>query len=308
MIENFSVSSLTNQCHRYIVAMAGPSGLVRKNRRQLSDGYGYGAHRQQPRRVNEMTRRKSILGVLALCALSVCAFGAANASAAGLTAVTCEEKGAGSKYNSSACATPAVAGNWETTQVPAGTVTEVTGTAVGTSVLKGTVALTKVEITCGKTATTGNLKNIEAGGEMKIEGTNIVNDYTECHASLEANTAKKCEVESITGTKGVKGTIATNSLKSLSGTEHKITFEPTTAGGAFAEFNILKGECLGATAKVTVTGSVIGIANTEKHHHITFTPATNGSNLKANGGAASYQGTYTLIMKGTANLIGAETF
>jgi hypothetical protein len=256
-----------------------------------------------------MTRRKSILGALALCALSICAFGAANASAVGMTAVTCEEKGAGSKYGNSQCATPATGGSWETTQIPlASPATEVTGDAGELTVLKGVVALTNVEITCGKTATTGKVKNIEAGGEMKIEGTEIVNDYTECHASLQANTAKKCEVESITGTKGVKGTIATNSLKSLSGTEHKITFEPTTAGGAFAEFNILKGECLGATAKVTVTGSVIGIANTEKHHHITFTPATNGSNLKANGGAASYQGTYTLIMKGTANLIGAETF
>jgi hypothetical protein len=252
--------------------------------------------------------RKSILGVLALCALSLCAFGATHASAAGLTAVTCNEVGAGGKYNSSACATPAVAGNWETTQVPLNMVTEITGSAIGTSVLKLVAAGGNIEVTCGKDTTTGNIKNIESGGEMKIEGSSIVNDYTECHASLQANTAKKCEIESVTGTAGVKGTFATNSLKSLSATEHKITFEPTSAGAPFAKFKILKGECLGATVEVTLAGSVVGIANTEKHNHVTFTPATNGTGFKANGFAASLEGTNSDVMKGTTNLIAAETF
>jgi hypothetical protein len=266
-------------------------------------------------------KRGSILGVIGLCALALAAVGAADASAAkkGLTAVTCEEKGVGSKYNSSECSTPAVKGEWETTQVPLNTATETGGSAVGTSVWKFVVALTSLEVKCGKVTTTGSVKNIEKEEEveagkkekvMEIEGTNIVSDYTECKAGLQANPAKKCEIESLTGTKGVKGTFATNSMKSITGFDekHQVTYSPTTAGGNFFEFNILKGECLGATAKVTVTGALIGIANTEKHNHVTFTPATNGTGLKANGGAASFEGTTSGTMKGTTNLLGAETF
>jgi len=59
---------------------------------------------------------------------------------------------------------------------------------------------------------------------------------------------------------------------------------------------------------VKVTGSLLGVADTTKHNHVTFTPATNGGLLKANGGALSYEGTNTAVMKGTTNLVGAETF
>jgi len=253
--------------------------------------------------------RKSILGVLALCALSLCAFGAANASAAGLTAVTCEEVEPGTgKYNTSECATPAVKGNFETKAITAAK-TALTGSQVSEfSRLKATVALSKVEVTCTATMTDGKATNIEVGGEMRVEGIETVNEYSGCHASLEANTAKKCEVESVSGTAGIKGKIFTNSLKSMTGPEHKVTFEPTIKEGSFAKFKILKGECLGTTAEVNVTGSVIGIANTEKHHHLTFEPATNGANLKANGGPATYEGTYTTVMKETTKHVGLETF
>ena len=87
-----------------------------------------------------MTRPKSIIGALVLCALSICAFAASSASASGLTAVTCEEKGAGGHYNTAACATPEVAGNFETKALPLNTATEVTATSTeGEPALRATI-------------------------------------------------------------------------------------------------------------------------------------------------------------------------
>ncbi len=258
-----------------------------------------------------MTRSKSILGALALCALSLCAFGAVNASAAQLTAVTCVEVGPNEgQYNNAQCETPKQQGNYETKAIPLKETTEVTGSSVGNAVLKGVVAFLNVEITCEETGVTGHVTNTEPKiGEHVITGSKIFIDYKKCHASLQSDTTKKCEVESITGTPNVKGTVATNELQSTTTTEHNIKFEPVAAGGAFAEFKILKtGECPIPTTTVKVTGSVIGVANTTKHDHITFTPATNGGLLKANGGAASYEGTNTGVMKGTPNRVGAQTF
>ena len=257
-------------------------------------------------------RRSSILGALALCALALCAFAAANASAAQLTAVGCEEvaKGTGN-YSTSACETPKkAASNFETKAAPLNQTKEATGSGIGNAVLKGVVAFLNIEITCEETSITGHVTNREPeAGKHVIEGSKIVNDYKKCHASLQSDTTKKCEVESITGTPNVKGTIATNELKSTTTTEHNIKFEPAAAGGAFAELKILKtGECAIPTTTVKVTGSLLGVANTEKHSHVTFTPATNGGLLKANGSAASFEGTNTGVQKGTSTVSGAETF
>ncbi len=257
-------------------------------------------------------KRSSILGALVLCALALGGLGAVNASAAELTAVTCQEVTPGTgKYKTSACETPQTAeSNFETKALPVGTTTEVTGSSVGNAVLKGVVAFLNIEITCEETSGTGHVTNREpSAGKHTIEGAKILIDYKKCHAALQADTTKKCEVESITGTPNVKGTIATNELKSTTTTEHNVKIEPAVAGSSFVEFKILKtGECGIPTTTVKVTGSVLGVANTSKHNHVTFTPATNGGLLKANGGAASFEGTTTGVMKGTTNVVGAQTF
>ncbi len=258
-------------------------------------------------------KRSSILGALALCALSLCAFAAVNASAAELTAVTCEQVAAGTgKYQDATCTTPKEEGkNFETKALPVDTTTEVTGSSVGNAVLRGVVAFLNVEITCKETEVTGHVTNREpVNGKHTIEGVKIFIDYKKCHASLQSDTTKTCRVEDIAT--GNKDTIRTTELKSTTTTDHNIKFEPVAA---FAEFNILNeptvgeaGPCPIPKTKVTVTGSVLGVANTTKHNHITFEPATNGGLLKANGGAASYEGTNTAVMKGTTNLVGAQTF
>ncbi len=258
-------------------------------------------------------RRSSILGALVLCALALCTFGVANASAAELTAVTCEAVTAGTgNYKTSACETPKVAGsNFETKALPVGQTTEVTGEAVGKTVLKGVAAFLNVEITCEKAETTGHVTNREeSAGKHTIEGSKIIIDYKECHASLQSDTTKTCRVEDVATS--TKDTILSKELKSMSTTEHNIKFEPVA--GPILEFWILPESTPGGSGcpivkvKVTVTGSVLGVANTEKHNHVTFTPATNGGLLKMLGGAASYEATHKAVMKGTTNLVGAETF
>jgi hypothetical protein len=263
-------------------------------------------------------KRSSILGAPVLCALSLCGFAAANASASELTAVTCESVTAGTgNYKTSACETPKVAeSNFETKALPVGQTTEVTGSGVGKAVLKAVVAFLNVEITCEETEVSGHVTNREpSAGKHTIEGSKIFIDYEKCHVSLQSNTMKNCKVEDIAT--ATRDTILSKELKSTSATEHSIKFEPAVAGGPFAEFWILNilneatsGEsgCPIPKAKVTVTGSVLGVATTEKHNHVTFTPATNGGLLKANGGAATYEGTSNAVMKGTTNLVGAETF
>jgi hypothetical protein len=263
-----------------------------------------------------MTRRKSIIGALVLCALSLCAFGAANASALGLTAVTCTNAPGGpgtGNFETSHCETPEKKlSNFETVAIPLNTTTELEGKAESVSVLGATIATIAVEVKCKKASNlSGDVTNVTVGEEMKAHGTNIVINYTECLVNLVSNPLKTCEVESITGTAGTKGTIATNPLTSTTRKEHNVVFNPEVEGANFAEFKILKGECLTATVTVKVSGSVTGIANTTKHSHITFEPATNGNEgsvLKANGGAATYTGTNSAVMKGTENTVGLTTF
>jgi len=246
-----------------------------------------------------------------LCVISLYAFAAANATAAELTAVTCEAVTAGTgNYSTSACETPKVAGkNFETKALPVGQTTEVSGKGPGTATLRLTAAFVNTQVTCEETEGSGHVTNREpSAGKHTIEGSKILIDYKKCHAALQSDLTKKCEVESITGTAGIKGTIATTELKATTTTEHNIKFEPAVAGGALAEFKILTGGCAIPNVTVKLTGSVLGVANTSRHSHLTFTPATNGGLLKGNGSAASYEGTSNGVMKGTTNIIGAETF
>jgi hypothetical protein len=270
-------------------------------------------------------RRAAPFGALVLCALSICAFGAANASATGLTAVKCVNVGAGNgTYNNNHCVTPESAGGeWKTVALGTGTPTAVEGRATTQShelgstnspvaVFKGESGGIPLELTCGKTAGSGEVTNEEPkAGEHVAHGTNGVVTYTECHASLQTNTTKICSVQG-TSPAGAVGEIKTNALTSINtGTEHTVLIEP--AGGTFTEFKVLHGAAPCFTAStdiaVKVTGKVRATANTETHSHLTLTPATNGSEFKANGASASFESTTTGWMAGNeAETVGGETF
>ena len=264
-----------------------------------------------------MTRRKSVLGALVLCALSLCAFGAANASAEGLTAFTCTEGTTGERFSDAHCLTPSAGGEFHTEAVPAGTVTEVTGEAVtsgGTKpTLTATLALVKVEITCEAMMTEGGTLENQAGPPMKVVGAGILLHYTECHAVLASDHTKTCEIENKTGNTN-KGTITTSSLKSSTSfagtTEHFVTFEPT-AGTTFTKFKLLQGPtgtCPAALIGLepTVTGSARGVVPAAMHSHLTF-EGTVGGNLIVGGQKAEYMATHRVTMLGTEKTIGLKT-
>jgi hypothetical protein len=258
-----------------------------------------------------LSRHKSILGALVLCGISLCAV-AASASASGSTAYTCKEAVGTPQYADSTCETESATGKFATIEIPFETTTEVTGEAVGSSTLTGTIALTKVNIVCTSAPSSGDVKNILTSGEMQAHGTGTVIDYSGCSAGPAAKPGV-CEVEDLISGKGTKGTILTNPLTSVtssSGTEHFVTFSPQTVGDPFAKFKLLQKttECPAALVgvTVTVTGSARGVIPAAKHSHITFSGTVGGA-LKANGSAAEYTGTNRGVMAGTSNRIGIKT-
>jgi hypothetical protein len=266
-----------------------------------------------------MTRTKSIIGALALCALSICAFAAASASAAPeLTAVTCKEK-VGGKYNTSHCETPGVAGNFETVALPLNETTEVTAKSTETEpALRATIAGAKVTIKCSGSESVGAfVANTEPSAGKHTISTKVTRvTYSNCHAYLASNEARFCSVKGVTEPGG-SGMISTTALKaSTTGVNHQTKTEPQV-GTEFAKFTIEKAGSTPETEKecffpndvpVSVTGSVEGEANTTKHGHKTYTEANNGMGLKANGVTANYIDTVGGFMKDTQNTVGAETF
>jgi hypothetical protein len=277
-----------------------------------------------PEGVIEMTRTKSIIGALALCAVSICAFAAVSASAAEeLTAVTCKEK-VGGKYKTNHCETPAEGSGFETEVIPLNETTEVTAKTVEKSepALRATIAGAKVTIKCASSELIGaSIKNKEpSAGKHTIETTATRNTYSNCHAYLKENETRRCVVEGVTAPGGL-GMISTTALKGTtiapSGeAKHRVKVEPQT-GTEFAKFTIKKEktepetekECFfGSDVTVTVTGSVEGECDTEKHSHLTFKETNNGTALKANGATANYIDTVVGNMAGGGTTVGAETF
>jgi hypothetical protein len=263
------------------------------------------------RRVIEMTRRKSILGALLLCALAVCAFGAASASAEGLTAYTCTEGTGADEYSDSHCLVENPgAGPFATVKITEPE-TAVTIESVSAPKLTATIALSKITVECESSMSEGGTITNKVGPPMSVEGKNGRAHYTNCRAFLQSNPEKACTVKNKIVNENV-GTITTTVLKStteFSATEHFIKFEPQE-GTKFAEFILENGlgTCPAALigSNVQVTGAARGRVPTSPHSHITF-DATSGSTLKAGGAAATYDATERVTMAGTEKTIGLTT-
>jgi hypothetical protein len=257
-----------------------------------------------------MSSRRPVAVAVVLGLLMLGAIGAANASAAGLTAVKCVNVGAGAGlYNNSHCETPEAVGAFETVALPLNETTEIEGEAIGTPTVQAVIAGVKLTNKCGTADSEGGFKNVTEGEEMRIHGTLSELTFTECKAALASNPARLCDVEGVNPATG-KGSVGTRPLTGFSGPEHKVTLQPVE-GEIFTEFKILTTgtECFFKTpVLVKVTGSVVATANTEKHSHVTFT-GTNGGNLKANGSVVTMEATITGWMKGEPETtVGAKTF
>jgi hypothetical protein len=268
-----------------------------------------------------MTRNRSIIGVLVLSALAVCAFGAANASAAGLTAYTCTNQGitpGTGEYKDSHCQENVnPKGDYSTVVIPVNQTTEVEGTAVsgtgtesGSSNLHATLGGVGVTITCtAMTSENAHIKNITVGEEMKVHGTTAVLVYTGCSAVAGAK-EKPCTV-----TGSAAGVITTHSLTSTAteaaGGVHHVVFEPEE--GNFTQFVLSGGECPSAVQNkgepYPITGSATGTIPEGQHSHITFTGNVGGNLRVGEGAEAEYNGTNIVVMNegGVKRTIGIKT-
>lgn len=257
-----------------------------------------------------MYRLKSLAVAVLACAALLAALGTGSAQAAGLTAVKCVKATGEGKYNNSHCETPQSPGEYETVPLELNQTTELEGEAVGTPVARAVIAGLNLEQRCGTIDYASSFKNVFESEEMRIQGTVSTFTLTECVAVLASKPARNCEVEGLTPPGG-KGTVSYVPQTAITGPEHKVTIKPAE-GELFTKFKILTTgkECFFTTpVTVEVKGSIEAVANTEKHSHLTFTPATNGTKIKANGSPASLEATIKGWMKGEPETtVGAETF
>jgi hypothetical protein len=281
-----------------------------------------------------MKRYKSIIGALVLCALSICAFAAASASAEGLTAVECKEVGTGNgNYNSNHCTTPKNVGGKYDTRVITGALevegkdTRVINKETGEHGLGSTenpVAVfhaqslggLEITVTCGKgNITGGTIENIAGPPEMRIHTTGAVATWSECHAAPRTKPTRTCAVQSHEPEEPV-GSIKTNKLTATTGENHKVTIEAEEVGKPITKFEIIGGStagacifALGTNVTITVTGKAVARADTTTHSHLTFDEVSNKEGtLEINGFPATQTETVTGFKKGNEEAtIGAET-
>ena len=103
-----------------------------------------------------------------LCALVISGLAAQTAAAAptGTTAFTCTT---GTSFSDAKCTT-AGSGPFGHVAIPAGTTTEITGTNTGNTVLQGTHASVKLQLTSTSLSGTGTMTNSITGEEMFASG------------------------------------------------------------------------------------------------------------------------------------------
>jgi hypothetical protein len=242
-----------------------------------------------------MTARRSIVRLTVLCALCLCAFSAASASAAGTTQFTtqftCVPGEQTQGFSDADCSTASATGPFHHVSVANGTTTTLKSVGTTNQVLSETVGGIAFQITCTNESNVGEATNEEVEGEVKgekrmtITGKNIVITYTGCTVTKPAGNG--CVVNSVGK---AAGTIVTNNLKSMSFlTPNKgIRFEPTT-GTTIVE--IVVSGC--TTTALNGTKVLTGTANATPRGAFLDANAA-GSALTIGGQAARLTGTSTI--------------
>jgi hypothetical protein len=149
-----------------------------------------------------MTRRKTIVSLLLLCAFVVAAFAAQSASAEEATTLfTCTPVETGAKFSDEHCTQEGSGSGFRHTEIAAGSMKEVTGSnekttsetkAAQAATLHLAISTIPITITCKKASSSGSLMNV-AGPPMRASGS-ITTAYTECETILEG-TKKNCKVK-----------------------------------------------------------------------------------------------------------------
>jgi hypothetical protein len=248
---------------------------------------------------SEMFQSKGLLGLSLLCALAFCAFGAANASAAGTTAFTCVPFGGEEDFEDPHCDNNVGAGNGEYghVEIASGSPTTVTGTNNKTGSetsslkMKGNIGGTVVEFMCENVHVHGTLTN-NAGPPMKVTGTGSLT-ASECMLMVPAAQTSNCTV-TVAVAGGESETVGMENVLIPMG---EPSFTEVTVADAPGKScaKALKGTFpVGGSAKVTGLGT--GATPTFSGATLHFTTADTASTLTFAGHPAELEGTLTFKM------------
>ncbi len=259
-----------------------------------------------------MKRIKPVAGLLVLCGLCFCAFGASNASA--LTLHECKEAASGETtktYEDSECKKAKEGGKFRTVPLSVGTSTPVTPTLTETPgstperpLTTGETAGVHVvwhwvgggitfQITCtGLTSADSTVTNKEIGGVKTFEGTGTV-EFTGC----TVKTPTQCTVPT---------TLKTVLLK-LTTKEMSVILKPNS-GGTWITIPISGASCPAAfKGEKETTGEAVGTVTEAEPQMVSF-DSKSGNKLKL-GGIEGAQTTATTHTKRNSNnaVLAAET-
>ncbi len=257
-----------------------------------------------------MKRIKPVAGLLVLCGLCFCAFGASNASA--LTLHECKEATSGEttkEYEDKECKTAKVGGKFRTVPLPENTaitptLTETPGSTaelpLTTGETAGTHAVLHVvgggisfQITCtGLTSGDSTVTNKLVGETMTFEGTGTT-EFSGC----TVKTPTQCTVPTTLKTALLKQTTSGMS----------VIFKPNS-GTTFITIPVSGASCPAAfKGEKAITGEAVATVSESNVTSLTFN-SKSGNNLKF-GGIEGAQFTATIHFKRNSNgaLLGAET-
>jgi hypothetical protein len=216
-----------------------------------------------------MSRRITIVGLAALCALAFGAISASGASAAGATAYTCVAGGGGANTNadcqpgsSGTSGHVAIAANTPTTLI----LNSLSEQKLATKIFGATVELIATGVECvectgeNKEPTAGNMEVVGKGGHLRYTGVRVAGTQGEnCTVFEDKPNAEE----------GLQGVITTTPLKVSATSPTAATIAPET-GTELAHFiietksgthpavcNITGTFTVSGTAPVTLNGAVV---------------------------------------------------
>jgi hypothetical protein len=147
------------------------------------------------------------------------------------------------------------------------------------------------------------------GGSTGTVGNNTAFEYSECHASTQANTIKKCSIKNLIGPEA-QNKIITNPLGSITAanaTEHFVLFSPEFGTPTIAQFELGDAfkTCPGglSTAVATVTGKMTAVVSGSS---LSFAGRVGGE-LKINGVSAEYEASDDVTINGSTETVALET-
>ncbi|HET7444807.1 MAG TPA: hypothetical protein VFJ57_09135 [Solirubrobacterales bacterium] len=238
-----------------------------------------------------MKKRTHAVGIAALFALALGAFGIAGVSAAATRPYTCVKDPTGTFFGAH-CLTSGSGEKYKHVEIPANTQTTYTLTNANTAeetkaarsaILKTTVAGVSLEITCATVHGEGTLENKTVGEEMFAHAVGTFH-LTGCEVKQPAG--KLCKVAG--------ETIKTEQLTGTSqGQGDAITFKPSGEGSKFTEIKIEGCSIAALNNTYPVTGSLKDPASggTVTINHA---EATTQATLKFGGQKAGIDGALTI--------------